>query len=236
MDHGHEHLARTIQQPERIGSRVEVDRADDPVRRRLELQVVGDLVDPVRGGLIRAHRRQRGLAGQHEDQVVRIDRLEPRRLLEGFGAVERRPLDLGDLDRFAAVERVGEPSVDGHPPDEAPLLGQGVERDPPPGRGRDRRIGAQGRGHGGPARRWRGDRGGLAGRGRCRGRAGRCLGDRHHRHRVGDDLLALQEVEGHVTPPRFRCATGWSRRPCRRRVSSCRRGPGLRRCRAAAGA
>ena len=33
------------------------------------------------------------------------------------------------VDRLALVERVGQPALDVHPPDEPPLLGQAVERD-----------------------------------------------------------------------------------------------------------
>ena len=91
------------------------DRADDAERRRLERDVVRDLVDPVGGPLVLGQLRQRALAGEDEDQVVGIDAPEARRLRQRRRAVDRRPLDVGDLDRLALVERVRQAALDLHP-------------------------------------------------------------------------------------------------------------------------
>ncbi len=123
-----EHLRGPIQQPIRLGAGEQVDRPDDPERRDLERHVVGQLVD-LEGGSFRVRqRRQRPLPGQHDDQVVRIDRLEARCGLHLRGAVERGPLDVRDGDRLTLVERIGQPTGDLHPTVESPLLREPLER------------------------------------------------------------------------------------------------------------
>ena len=134
---------RAVQQPIRLGARVQVDRADDPERRDLEGHVVGDLVDLVGGPLRVGQRRQRRLAGEHDDQVVRVDGLEARRV-----APARAEPSIGAHWTFAIVigSRLLSASDrrprDVHPADEPPLLGQAVERDAAAGaRRRGRRAG-----------------------------------------------------------------------------------------------
>ena len=89
-----EHLGRAVEQAIRLRARVEVDRPDDAVGRHLERDLVGHLVDPVRGPLVVGHVRQRIVAGQDEDEVVRIDRLEPGRRRQRRATVDRRPADV----------------------------------------------------------------------------------------------------------------------------------------------
>ena len=78
VDDRHEHLRRPVEQPVRLGAGMEEDRADDPERRRLEGDVVGDLVDPMGGPLGVGQLGHRALAGEDEDQVVRVDALAGR--------------------------------------------------------------------------------------------------------------------------------------------------------------
>ena len=80
-------------------------------------------------------RRQRVLAGGDHDQVVRVDALEARRGLERRRAVGRAPGDVGDRERLALVERVGEAARDHHPAAQPPVLGDRDERHAPDGAG-----------------------------------------------------------------------------------------------------
>ena len=125
-----------------LRARIEQDRPDDAVRRHLERHLVADLVDTVRGSLVVARLGQRIVAGQDEDEVVRIDVLRPGAGTSGaepsIGAQRTSTM----VERFALVERIRQPAVDQHPADQAPILGQSVERDallarrrrPPPAR------------------------------------------------------------------------------------------------------
>ena len=195
--------SRVARSSSRSGSEpgIEVDRPDDPERRHLEGDVVGDLVDLVGGSLGVGQRRQRGLAGEHDDQVVRVDALAapaPARAAPSRRSGAHRTSLIAIGSRLLSAS--DEPAVD------VPCC----RRDAIPRSGR-RSVTA--------SRRDRATTGAV-------GRGG---GD-------GLVLLALQEVERHVTPPPIRCWSGWSRRRSCRPGSSCRRGSGPRRCRAAAAA
>jgi len=64
----------------------------------------------------------------HQDEIVWVHGLEPRRRLECIVTIHRRPVDIGQGDRLAPVERVREPAVDEHAANEPPVLGQTLER------------------------------------------------------------------------------------------------------------
>ena len=113
---------------------MEEDGADDPERWCLEGHVVGDLVNLMCRLLGVTELRHGVLAGEDEDEVVRIDALEPWNGDHRRRAVDRRPGDLGDGDRLALVEGVGQAAFDGHPPDKAPFLRHSIERDTGPRR------------------------------------------------------------------------------------------------------
>ncbi len=149
-------------------------------------------MDLVRRPLVVAQGRQRLLAGHHDDQVVRVDRLEaggraPAPLVPSSGAQRTSSMVTGSR-LLSASDR---PALDVHDADDAPLLGQAVERDAA-SRGRAAREPAPA-----PAA-------------------------------ASGGLLALEEVERHVSPPPRRYGTGSAPRRRRRRGSWCRRarGPG----------
>ena len=105
-------------------------RADDAVGRDLQADLVRDLVDLVgrcapRSVMVGSE----SLAGDDQHEVVRIDRLEPGRRRQRLAAVHRRPLHVGQGDRFAPVEGVRQPAIDEHPADQPPVLGHALERD-----------------------------------------------------------------------------------------------------------
>ncbi len=101
----------------------------DPVRRHLQDHVVGNLVHPVRRLLLVIQGRQRPVAGEDDDQVVRVHLLEAGGRLKVVHGVHRRPGDVPDRDRLAPVQDVEQPPIELHQPDQPPFVGEGVERD-----------------------------------------------------------------------------------------------------------
>ena len=91
-------------------------------------------MDPVRRPFGFAQLRHRALAGEDEDQVVRIDTLQARGLDQRPGAIDRRPTDVLDRERVAPVERVRQAARDVHAPHQPPFFGDRVERDADPHR------------------------------------------------------------------------------------------------------
>ena len=105
-----EHLAPPLEEGLRLGPRVELHGSDHPVRRRLEGDVEGHLVHPMRGSLVLGEGGQRIGVGDGDDQVVGVEGLDPRRSLEGRTPIGRRPADIGNGHGLALVEEVEEPA------------------------------------------------------------------------------------------------------------------------------
>ncbi len=110
---------------------MELDGSDHPVRRGLEGDIEGHLVHPMRSSLVLGEGGQRIGVGDGDDQVVGVEGLDPRRILEGRTPIGWRPADIGHGHGLALVEEVEEPAVEPHLTLEPPVLGEAVEVDGP---------------------------------------------------------------------------------------------------------